>query len=130
MYESDIAQVEVGQSVVFRISNTEAPVFPGRITAIGTEADRNSRTTRVRAQIANTGGRLRANVFGRARIEITAEHEAVLVPFAQSNMTDEKKSSSCRRGQADTADIPSSRNQRTKAACRRSWKGLNRANRS
>ncbi|MBI3840286.1 MAG: efflux RND transporter periplasmic adaptor subunit [Planctomycetia bacterium] len=82
VYESDIASVEVGQPVTFRISNTDVPVFAGRITAIGTEADRTTRTTRVRAQIANNNGRLRANVFGRARIEITPEHEAITVPTA------------------------------------------------
>jgi membrane fusion protein, heavy metal efflux system len=80
VYESDIDSVQVGQPVTFRISNKSEPVFSGRITAIGTEADRTSRTTRVRAQIANTNGRLRANVFGRARIEVTPEHEATVIP--------------------------------------------------
>ncbi len=82
VYESDIELVQVGQPVAFRISNKSEPGFAGRITAIGTEADRTSRTTRVRAQIANSNGRLRANVFGRARIEVNPEHDATTVPTA------------------------------------------------
>ena len=82
VYESDIDSVQVGQPVTFTISNKPEPIFTGQITAIGTEADRTSRTTRVRAQIANSNGRLRANVFGRARIEVTPEHEATVVPTA------------------------------------------------
>lgn len=82
VYESDIDSVQVGQPVTFTVSNKPAPIFTGRITAIGTEADRTSRTTRVRAQITNSNGRLRANVFGRARVEIIPEHEATIVPLA------------------------------------------------
>jgi cobalt-zinc-cadmium efflux system membrane fusion protein len=80
VYETDIADVHIGQPVTFRIFNNDSSVFSGRITAIGTEADRLTRTTRVRARVANDNGGLRANVLGRARIEIAAEHEAVLVP--------------------------------------------------
>jgi membrane fusion protein, heavy metal efflux system len=78
--ESDVAAVEVGQPVTFTISSTEAPVFSGRVTSVGMEVNPTTRTTRVRAELANPGGRLRANQFGRARIQVEPEHEALVVP--------------------------------------------------
>jgi cobalt-zinc-cadmium efflux system membrane fusion protein len=82
VYESSIGTVAVGQSVTFTISGTEAPVFTGRVTSVGTEVNPTTRTTRVRAELENPGGRLRANQFGRARIQVEPEHEAVVVPRA------------------------------------------------
>jgi cobalt-zinc-cadmium efflux system membrane fusion protein len=82
VFESDIVAVAVGQPVAFTISGTEAPVFTGRVTAMGTEVNPTTRTTRVRAELDNPDGRLRANQFGRAKIQVEPEHEAIVVPRA------------------------------------------------
>jgi cobalt-zinc-cadmium efflux system membrane fusion protein len=82
VYEASIGSVAVGQLVSFTISGTEAPAFSGRVTSVGTEVNPTTRTTRVRAELANPEGRLRANQFGRARIRTEPEHEAVVVPRA------------------------------------------------
>jgi membrane fusion protein, heavy metal efflux system len=68
--------------VAFTISGTEAPVFAGRVTSVGTEVNPMTRTTRVRAELNNPDGRLRANQFGLAKIQVEPEHEAVVVPRA------------------------------------------------
>lgn len=84
IYESDIASVANGQPVYFTISGAgpaeASPSFPGKITWIGTEVDPTTRTTRVRAEVANAKGRLRAHQFGRADIQTGEAHEAVIVP--------------------------------------------------
>ena len=54
----------------------------GRVTWLGTEVNDKTRTTRVRAELTNLGGRLRANQFGHAEIRIGSEHRAVVVPKA------------------------------------------------
>jgi len=82
VYESDIASVAVGQPVSFIISGTEAPVFSGQVTSVGSEVNLLTRTTRVRAELGNPDARLRANQFGRAKIQVEPEHEAVIVPRA------------------------------------------------
>ncbi|MBX6312870.1 MAG: efflux RND transporter periplasmic adaptor subunit [Isosphaeraceae bacterium] len=82
VYESDIGQVALGQPVHFTISGTEAPAFAGKVTWLGTEVHPTTRTTRIRAELANPDGRLRANQFGKAEIQIGAEHTAVVVPKA------------------------------------------------
>jgi cobalt-zinc-cadmium efflux system membrane fusion protein len=82
VYESEIASVAVGQPVTFTISGTETPVFSGRVTSVGTEVNPTTRTTRVRAELRNPDGRLRANQFGRAKVQVEPEHEAVVIPRA------------------------------------------------
>jgi cobalt-zinc-cadmium efflux system membrane fusion protein len=82
IYESDIASVAVGQRVMFAISGTEAPVFAGRVTSVGTEVNTTTRTTRVRAELKNPEGRLRANQFGRAKVQVEPDHEAVVISRA------------------------------------------------
>ncbi|HEU5117822.1 MAG TPA: efflux RND transporter periplasmic adaptor subunit, partial [Isosphaeraceae bacterium] len=80
IYESDIESVEVGQPVYFTISGTESPVFDGKVDWIDTALNATTRTIRVRAEMENPSGRLRANEFGRARIQIGAEREALFIP--------------------------------------------------
>jgi cobalt-zinc-cadmium efflux system membrane fusion protein len=82
VYEADVASVAVGQPVTFTISGTRSGAFSGRVTSVGMEVDPNTRTTRVRAELANPDGRLRAHQFGRAHIRIEPEHEALVVPVA------------------------------------------------
>ncbi len=80
VYEGDIDKVKLGESLMFRISGTDGPDFPGTITWIGVEVNPTTRTTRVRAELANPNGKLRANLFGQAEIQIGKEHKTVVVP--------------------------------------------------
>jgi len=80
VYESEIASVAVGQPVTFTISGTDAPAFTGKVTWMGTEVNPQTRTTRIRAELPNPDGRLRANQFGRAQIQLGQEHEAMVIP--------------------------------------------------
>ena len=80
VYESDIAAVKPGQEVAFTISGNDIPPFAGTLNWVGTEVNQQTRTTRVRAELANPDGRLRANQFGQAEIQVGEEHRAVIVP--------------------------------------------------
>jgi cobalt-zinc-cadmium efflux system membrane fusion protein len=82
VYEHDIAAVSSGQPVTFTISGTEEPEFSGKVSWVGTEVNATTRTARVRAEVTNPGGRLRANQFGQARIQVEPEHDALVVPRA------------------------------------------------
>ena len=64
IYEADIESVEVGQPVYFTISGTESPEFHGKVDWIDTALNPTTRTIRVRAEMENPTGRLRANEFG------------------------------------------------------------------
>ncbi len=80
VYESEIGQVRKGQSVDFLVPGSETPVASGRVTWMGTEVNPTTRTTRVRAELANPEGKVRANQFGKARLRIGEVHSAVVVP--------------------------------------------------
>ena len=83
VYESDIQKVKAGQSVSFVVSGTnpdEDYATVGQVTWIGAEVNEQTRTTRVRAEVTNSNGKLRANQFGEATIQIGSEHKAVVVP--------------------------------------------------
>ncbi len=100
VYESDISSVAEGQRATFTISGAErggdSPTFTAHVTWVGTEVDPTTRTARVRAEVANANGRLRAHQFGRAEIRVGAEHDAVIVP----------KVAVQRRNRADLVFIP------------------------
>jgi cobalt-zinc-cadmium efflux system membrane fusion protein len=83
VYESDIAKVSPGQSVRFTVSGADPAdaAFPdGKVTWIGSEVNPQSRTARIRAELANPEARLRANQFGQATIDVGDPHKAVVVP--------------------------------------------------
>ncbi len=80
--EADIGSVAEGQAVAFAISGSKLPPFEGRVTWTGAEVDSTTRTSRIRAELPNPGGRLRANQFGTAEIAVGDEHEVVVVPRA------------------------------------------------
>ena len=80
VYEADIAKVAVGQEVAFTLPGVGDESYPGRITWVGAEVDQTTRTLRVRAELENPDGSLRAHQFGLAEIRVGDEHRAVLVP--------------------------------------------------
>jgi cobalt-zinc-cadmium efflux system membrane fusion protein len=84
VYEADIERVTSGQAINFAISGlnpgTSSAALDGTVTWVGAQVDPTTRTTRVRAEMANLDGRLRANQFGRVVIHIGEPHEVVVVP--------------------------------------------------
>jgi membrane fusion protein, heavy metal efflux system len=84
VFERDIRQVKPGQTVTFTVSGTasasEEATYTGKITWVGTEVDEKTRTTKVRAELPNPDGTLRANQFGRACIQFGEPHKALIVP--------------------------------------------------
>ena len=90
IYESDVRKVKPGQAMSFTVAGMDpADAFTahGKVTWIGATVDEKTRTTRVRAEIGNPDGRLRANQFGQAVIQVGDPHEVVVIPKAavQSN---------------------------------------------
>jgi membrane fusion protein, heavy metal efflux system len=83
IFERDIRQVRPGQPVTFTVSGTASAsaevAYPGKVTWVGTEVDEKTRTTKVRAELPNRDGLLRAHQFGRARIRIVELHKALLI---------------------------------------------------
>ena len=78
--EEDAALLSLGQRVLFQPTNGGGPAIEGSLSWISTSVDDSTRTVRVRAEVPNEAGRLRANSFGTGRIVLREEARAVVAP--------------------------------------------------
>ena len=77
--EAQAAAARVGEPVEVVLSAYPGLTLRGRVSAVLPEANADTRTLRVRAELPNRGGRLRAGMFARMRLGAAAE-EALVVP--------------------------------------------------
>ena len=79
--QDEVRHVKIDLPVRFRPSDRsrEDPI-PGKVSWISTAADERTRTVRVRVDLPNADGALRANTFGTGKIVLREETETVLVP--------------------------------------------------
>lgn len=75
----DARQMTLGQAVVFRPDGGDSETT-GKISWVSTAVDEKTRTLKVRADLENASGRLRAFTFGAGRIILREEKQAVVVP--------------------------------------------------
>ncbi|TKD10337.1 efflux RND transporter periplasmic adaptor subunit [Polyangium fumosum] len=80
--EAELSAVSVGQSVTLDVDGLAGRAFRGKITYLSPQIDLATRTVRARVPLENADGALRANMFGRARIELGAARASVTVPDA------------------------------------------------
>lgn len=78
--QEDSNLLAVSQKVVFRPDGNTEEAVAGSITWISTAADEKTRTVKVRVDVANQDGRLRAHTFGSGRITIRETSKAIVVP--------------------------------------------------
>lgn len=79
--QEDAKYVTHGQTVLFRSSDSaNEPSDKGTVSWISTSADDVTRTVRVRVDLPNTDGKLRANTFGTGEIVLREEPKAIVVP--------------------------------------------------
>src|SRR3954468_14727584 len=79
--QEDARYISLGQTALFRASESaNEPDSKGSVGWISTDADDVTRTVKVRVDLANMDGRLRANTFGTGRIVLREEPKAVVIP--------------------------------------------------
>lgn len=79
--QEDAKYLSLGQPVLFHSSdNKDAREIKGSLSWISTAADEQTRTVKVRVNLPNAGGRLKANTFGTGRIVLREEPKAIVVP--------------------------------------------------
>ena len=79
-YEADASRIRVGQSVGLAVAGLRGETLGGLVTGVNAYLDRRTRTLKVRAEIDNPRGLLRAGVFGRAVIRISDREDLLVVP--------------------------------------------------
>ncbi len=80
IYESDIPDIRIGQPVVLEVEGLRGEQYGGYVTWISSHVDSRTRTLKVRAEIANHDGFLRAGMFGKAIISVRDREQALIVP--------------------------------------------------
>jgi len=78
--EAMAATVSPGQAAEVRLSATPGQVIRGKVTAVLPEANRDTRTLRVRVELPNPGQRLRPGMFAQVALQGAVQGEAVTVP--------------------------------------------------
>ncbi len=73
-----IAELSVGQPLVFRSDALPGKEFRGQVSFINPAADEASRTVKVKAEVPNADGALKPGLFARGRI-VTGNRAGVLV---------------------------------------------------
>jgi membrane fusion protein, heavy metal efflux system len=81
VHQEDAHYLSLGQTVLFRPSDREnGSEITGSLAWISTAADDQTRTVKVRVDLPNRDGRLRAHTFGAGRIVLREEPEAIVIP--------------------------------------------------
>jgi membrane fusion protein (multidrug efflux system) len=80
--ERDSARVKDGQEVDVQVAPFPDQVFRGQVTMISPTIDTQTRTLRVKAQIANPEGRLRPGLFARVDLGVAHRTGVLMVPEA------------------------------------------------
>jgi multidrug efflux pump subunit AcrA (membrane-fusion protein) len=79
VYEKDIARVRKNQKVKIKVGAFPNETFWGTVSYISPRVDENSRTIKIRVDIANTGGKLKFGMFVKGFLEV-GERDALAVP--------------------------------------------------
>ncbi len=81
VYESDIANVNVGQHITFRVSSIQGKVFKGVIDFIDPIIQNAVRSSRVRVQIDNSQHQLKPNMLAEGIVKAPiGKEKQVLIP--------------------------------------------------
>jgi cobalt-zinc-cadmium efflux system membrane fusion protein len=80
VYERDLLQLRTGLPVHFTVDGMPGMSFEGNVTWISSQVSDRTRTVRLRAELPNSDGLLRAKMFGQARIVLHKNEEVVSIP--------------------------------------------------
>jgi len=80
--ERDLGAVQVGETVALSVDAYPGRSFEGRVAYIPDQIDPRSGTARVRCEVPNADGALRANMFATADIKAPLGRDGIMVPDA------------------------------------------------
>jgi cobalt-zinc-cadmium efflux system membrane fusion protein len=79
--QDEAQYLSLGQTVLFKPTDSKnESEIKGSLAWISTAADDQTRTVKVRVDLPNENGRLRANTFGTGRIVLREEPRAIVIP--------------------------------------------------
>ncbi len=88
VYEKDIASIRQGQAIKVLANAYPDMTFNGRLTYLGDMLDPQTRTAKVRCEVANPRGLLKLEMFATIQIPTSARREALMIPAAAVQQVD------------------------------------------
>src|SRR5882724_10520358 len=80
VFEKDLPRVRVGQPVKLTVTSFPGSTFSGKVIFINSVVDPDSRTVKVRTEVANNDGRLKPDMFANVEIITDVSSSAISVP--------------------------------------------------
>jgi len=80
VFEQDLSQVRIGSRATLGVSAVPDRTFPGEVTFIYPLLNAETRTARVRIELANPQGQLRPGMYGTVQIDTGPKLEVLTVP--------------------------------------------------
>lgn len=80
VFEKDVARARVGQPVNLSVPAFPNETFKGRVIFISSVLDPDTRTMKVRTDVANPAGKLKPDMFANVRIITDQASEAIALP--------------------------------------------------
>jgi len=80
VFEKDLQQVRPGQEVKLTVPAFPGATFSGRVILINSVVDPDTRTVKVRTEVANPDGRLKPDMFANVQIVTALNRTAISIP--------------------------------------------------
>jgi membrane fusion protein (multidrug efflux system) len=78
--QQNLSQLTVGQSVEINMDAYADKVFPGKVTAINSLVDQNSRNVQIQATLPNSETQLRPGMYAKVKVVLPEAQEVVAIP--------------------------------------------------
>lgn len=82
VFEKDLGRVRRGQEVKVTVPAFPASTFLGRVILVSSVVDPDTRTVKVRTELANRDGRLKPDMFANVEIVTDVHRTAISIPLA------------------------------------------------
>jgi cobalt-zinc-cadmium efflux system membrane fusion protein len=100
VYEKDLGRLQVGQSAIIHVDTYPNEPFAGKVTYISDALDPQTRTAKVRCEVANERVRLKLDMFATVQLPTTFKRQAVAVPVGAIQQLETKTVVFVQRGVA------------------------------
>ena len=80
VFEKDLPRVRPGQEVKLTVTAFPASTFSGKVILINSVVDPDTRTVKVRTEVANPDGRLKPDMFANVQIVTDVNRAAISIP--------------------------------------------------
>jgi cobalt-zinc-cadmium efflux system membrane fusion protein len=90
VYEKDLGRIRTGQDAAITVATYPNQTFSGRVTYISDVLDPQTRTARVRCEVANRQMLLKTDMFADVQLPTTFSKQAIAVPTAALQTVDGK----------------------------------------